>query len=103
MRPIKITETLSIAGQPALADFVPLAAQGFKAVVNVRPAGEEAGQPGSAAERKAAEEAGMVYSFIPVTGPTITEADVTAFRAAVAPAPGPRVAQVKTGPPARTR
>ncbi len=102
MRPIKITETLSIAGQPALADFVPLAAQGFKAVVNVRPAGEEAGQPGSAAERKAAEEAGMVYSFIPVTGPTITEADVTAFRAAVARAPGPVFAHCKSGTRALT-
>jgi uncharacterized protein (TIGR01244 family) len=102
MHLVKISESLSVAGQPAMADFPTLAAQGFKAVINDRPDGEEAGQPGSAAEKKAAGDAGMAYGFIPVTGPTITEADVTAFRAAVAQASGPVFAHCKSGTRALT-
>lgn len=102
MKPVRITEKLSVAGQPALADFAALAARGFKAVINDRPDGEEPGQPGSAAEKQAAAEAGMAYSFVPVTGPTLTEADVEAFQAALAAAPGPVLAHCKGGTRALT-
>jgi uncharacterized protein (TIGR01244 family) len=58
MTTTRINDRLSIAGQPAPADFADLAAQGFSAVLNLRPDGEEAGQPGNAAERRAAGESG---------------------------------------------
>ena len=65
--------------------------------INNRPNGEEAHQPGSAAEKSAAEDAGLGYSFIPVAGPHITEADVRAFQEAVAAAPGPVFAHCRSG------
>ncbi|MEP9399647.1 bifunctional sulfur transferase/dioxygenase Blh [Mesorhizobium sp. KR2-14] len=97
MQTIKIDERLSVAGQPQLADFARLAEEGVSKLVNVRPDAEEAGQPGTAAERRAAESAGIGYDFIPVTGPTITEADIRAFQATVAQAKGPVVAHCKSG------
>jgi uncharacterized protein (TIGR01244 family) len=97
MKTVRISDSLSVSGQPALGDFPALAAQGFKTVINDRPDGEEPGQPGAAAETAAARDAGMAYRFIPVTGQTITEADIVAFQAAVAAATGPVLAHCKSG------
>jgi uncharacterized protein (TIGR01244 family) len=89
MHPVRITAKLSVAKQPAVEDFSALAAAGFTAIINNRPDGEEEAQPGSAAEQHAAQAAGLAYSHIPVTGPSITEADVRRFQSAVAGATGP--------------
>jgi uncharacterized protein (TIGR01244 family) len=97
MRPIRITDKLSVSGQPGPEDFSRLAADGFAAVVNNRPDGEEPGQLGNAAEQAAAEEAGLAYTHIPVTIPIITEADVRAFQSAVSGADGPVLAHCKGG------
>ncbi|MBN9468716.1 MAG: TIGR01244 family phosphatase [Bosea sp.] len=97
MKIVEISERLAVAGQPSLVDFKSLAARGFKAIVNDRPDGEEPGQPDSAAERQAATEAGLAYSFVPVTGTTITRADVEAFQAALAAAPEPVLAHCQGG------
>jgi uncharacterized protein (TIGR01244 family) len=102
MQPVRITGKLWVAGQPAMAELQPLAAGGFAAIVNDRPDGEEAGQPRSVAMEKAAREAGLAYVHIPVTGPSITEADVRAFQAAVAKASGPVLAYCKSGTRALT-
>ncbi|OYW65086.1 MAG: TIGR01244 family protein [Bosea sp. 12-68-7] len=97
MQPIKISETLSIGAQPTEGDFPLLASQGFKRVINARPDAEDAVQPGSAADQKAAEEAGVAYAFIPVTGATITDADVSAFQSGLRQTQGPVFAHCKTG------
>lgn len=97
MQPTRINDRLSVAKQPELADFPALAKQGFKAVINNRPDGEDAAQPGSAAEHQAAEQAGLSYTHIPVTGPSITEADVRRFQSSLADAPGPVFAHCKGG------
>jgi len=88
----------------AVAHCIPdRAAQGFSAVINARPDGEEANQPASAAEQAAASEAGLAYAHIPVAGvATITIADVRAFQSAMAAAAGPVVAHCKTGTRALT-
>jgi uncharacterized protein (TIGR01244 family) len=97
MTAIRINDRLSIAGQPAPADFADLAAQGFSAVLNLRPDGEEASQPGNAAERKAAGEAGLGYGFIPVTSAAITEADIRAFQREITQADGSVLAHCRSG------
>lgn len=97
MPPVKITDQLSVAAQPDAGSFAALKAQGFASVVNARPDGEEPGQPGTEAEGRAAQAAGLGYSFVPVTGPTITEADIRAFQQAVAKAKGPVLAHCKSG------
>ncbi|MER8387854.1 bifunctional sulfur transferase/dioxygenase Blh [Mesorhizobium sp. M0166] len=102
MRSIAITDTFSVASQPNVADFKHLAGKGFHALINARPDGEEAGQPGNVAEQRAAHYAGLRYSFVPVTGATITRADIDAFRSALAASAGPVIAHCKSGARALT-
>ena len=97
MTPVRISDKLAVAGQPAREAFRQLKTDGFTAVINNRPNGEDALQPGLAAEKSAAEDAGLGYSFIPVVGPQITEADVRAFQEAVDAAPGPVFAHCQSG------
>ena len=59
IKPVKLSDTLVVSAQPALEDFAPLAAQGFKVVVCNRPDGETADQPLTADVRQAVEAAGQ--------------------------------------------
>ncbi|MCZ7885661.1 MULTISPECIES: bifunctional sulfur transferase/dioxygenase Blh [Agrobacterium] len=102
MNAVKINERLTVAGQPMIDDFPLLAAQGYKSIVNARPDGEEPGQPGNSQEKSAASAAGMDYGFIPVSGQTITEADIRAFQQKMAEAEGPVFAHCKGGARALT-
>lgn len=97
MRVAKITDRLSVASQPSAEAFQAIALEGFAAVVNARPDGEEAGQPGNEAEAASARDAGLAYSFIPVKGPTISEGDIRAFQDALSAAGGPVLAHCKSG------
>jgi len=94
---VRISEKLAVAEQPSPGAFRQFKEDGFTAVINNHPNGEEPHQPGSAAEKCAAEDAGLGYRFIPVTSPQITEADVRAFQKAVADAPGPVLAHCGSG------
>src|SRR3977135_905457 len=94
---VRISEKLAVAEQPSPGAFRQFKEDGFTAVINNHPNGEEPHQPGSAAEKCAAEDAGLGYSFIPVTSPQITEADVRAFQKAVADSPGPVLAHCGSG------
>lgn len=95
MKLTKINERLTVTGQIDPANFADLAREGFKAIINLRPDGEDTDQPGNAVEKQAAQAAGVAYSFIPVTAATITEADIRAFQCAVNGADGPVVAHCK--------
>ena len=92
-----ITDQLWVSAQPDVDDFDGYRDQGFASLINVRPDSEDADQPGNAKERDAARRAGMEYTFIPVTGPSITEADVRAFQKAGADAEGKVLAHCKSG------
>ncbi|AQS65339.1 Beta-lactamase hydrolase-like protein [Rhizobium rhizogenes] len=102
MNAVKIDGRLTVAGQPEIADFSSLSAQGYKSIINARPDGEDHDQPGNMREKSAAGTAGLAYSFIPVTGPTMTEADIRAFQQAMAEADGPIFAHCKGGTRALT-
>jgi len=102
MKIVQITDRLSVAAQPEPGDFRGFAAQGYGAVVNVRPDGEEPGQMGSAAEKEAARKAGLSYGFVPVTGPTITEPDIRAFQRVLSAADGPTLVHCRSGTRALT-
>lgn len=102
MKPVRITDKLAVSAQPDIADFQRLADEGFAAVINDRPDGEEPHQPGTQAEEASAQAAGLAYSFLPVTGSTITKADIEAFQHAVVDADGPVLAHCKGGTRALT-
>ena len=93
----EIEPGLTVAGQPRGGDIAGFGPAGFALLINNRPDGEEAGQPGSEAERVAAESAGLAYRHLPVTGATITRAEIDAFRAAVQGAAGPVIAHCRSG------
>jgi uncharacterized protein (TIGR01244 family) len=97
MKAVQVTDKLSVATQPDLEEFGTIAEQGFKMLINNRPDGEDPIQPGSAAEQKAANGAGLGYAHIPVTGSTITEADVRRFQSVIAQSDGPVFAHCKGG------
>jgi len=94
---IKICEKLSVSPQPSVDDIRSLRDQGFATLINNRPDAEDAAQPGTEAERQAAEHCGLSYFFVPVTLGTITEADVRSFQKALDASDGRVFAHCKSG------
>lgn len=97
MKIVAVSDKLSVASQPEISDFADLKANGFGAVVNLRPDREEQDQAGNDAEAEAARRGGMAYAFIPVTTATISDADVRAFQKVVHTAGAPVLAHCKSG------
>lgn len=93
----RITEKLWVSPQPNVDDFGRYSDDGFDVLINVRPDGEDTHQPGTTKEKDAARRAGMDYTFIPVIGSSITEADVREFQKAAADAKGKVLAHCKSG------
>lgn len=93
----RIDDRISVAPQIAPEDIADIAAQGFVAIVNNRPDGEDAGQPDGAAIRAAAEAAGLAYSEIPVTHAGFSGPQVEAMAAALDAADGPVLAYCRSG------
>lgn len=88
---------LSAAGKLDQIDIEALAAAGVKTIINNRPDGEDPGQLPAAEARRLAASYGIAYHHIPVTGPTLSRADVDAFAAVLAAAPQPIVAHCRSG------
>ncbi len=97
MKPIPVTQKLSVAVQLQPDDFQELSRLGFKTVINNRPDGEEASQPGTDAEAAAAKAAGLDYVFIPVTSSSMTDSDVRRFAEAIVASDGPVLAHCRSG------
>lgn len=66
MQVIKLTDSLSVAGQPWPEDMAGLAAMGFQHIVCNRPDGEVPGQPSMDEMEAAALAAGMSFTRYPV-------------------------------------
>ncbi len=97
MKVTPITKTFSVASQPSEAEIATLGAAGTALLIDNRPDGEEPGQPGSQAEAAAAAKAGLDYLHLPITGGSLTRADVERFREAVRTAEGPVLAHCRSG------
>jgi len=92
-----LNESISVAPQILPDDLPAIAAAGFKAVVNNRPDGEEAGQPSDALIRAAAEAAGLAYHAVPVGHAGIRQDQLDAMTAALVAADGPVLAFCRSG------
>jgi uncharacterized protein (TIGR01244 family) len=92
----RVTDDLAVAPQIRVADVAEAARQGFKAIINNRPDGEEPGQPTSAEIGAAAAAAGLSYAHIPVRG-SPGPAEVEAVREVVEAADGPVLAFCRSG------
>ena len=69
----------------------------MSAIINNRPDGEEMGQPAGDAVRAAAEDHGLAYTAIPVTGAGFSMPQVEAMGAALEAAGGPVLAFCRSG------
>lgn len=76
-----VDETFAVAAQMQPAELAMLAMQGFTAVICTRPDGEEPGQPPLDDMRRAAQDAGLAFHHIPVSGGVFPPAAVAAFAA----------------------
>lgn len=79
MQAISLTDTLSVAAQPELADLAELAAAGFTHVVCNRPDGETPGQPDMDSMAAAAEAAGLAFTRYPVDAGSFPGGDLGAL------------------------
>lgn len=96
-QPRHVTPSVSVAPQIDPADIPAIKAAGYVAIVNNRPDDEEAGQPSGAAIRAAAEDHGLAYTAIPVTGAGFSHPQLDAMAAALAQAGGPVLAYCRSG------
>jgi uncharacterized protein (TIGR01244 family) len=88
---------LSATGKLDRGDIEALAQAGIRTIVNNRPDGEDPGQLPAAEARRIAEGHGIHYHHIPVTGPSLSRADVDAFAAVLATEPTPMVVHCRSG------
>jgi uncharacterized protein (TIGR01244 family) len=92
----QLDDTIFVSGQLEPADITEAAARGVTMIVNNRPDGEQFGQPTSAALRAAAEQAGLAYRHIPVSG-GVSPDQVAAMAEALGAASGPVLAFCAAG------
>ena len=69
----------------------------MRTIVNNRPDGEDPGQLPAAEASELAAAHGIAYHHIPITGPSLSSADVDALAAVLANAPQPIVAHCRSG------
>lgn len=92
----RVTDDFSVAPQIAIADVAEAARQGFTAIINNRPDGEDPDAPQSAEVEAAAQAAGLRYAHIPVRGAP-GPAEVEAVRQVVDTADGPVLSYCRSG------
>ncbi|MEZ0495897.1 TIGR01244 family sulfur transferase [Sphingomonas sp. IW22] len=93
----RIDDRISVAPQIRPDELADIAAQGFRAIVNNRPDGEEAGQPSDAEMRDAAQAAGLSYAAIPITHAGFSHPQIDAMTQLLADADGPVLAYCRSG------
>jgi sulfide:quinone oxidoreductase len=97
-----IDDTLAVSGQMQPEELAALAGQGFTAVICNRPDGEEQGQPLLEDMRRAAQDSGLAFHHIPVSGGVFPPAAVAAFGAIRRGTQGKVLAYCRSGAHAAT-
>lgn len=92
-----LTPSLSALPQPTAEDIGELADRGYRSLISNRPDGEAPDQPEWQDLKAAALARGMQAVHIPVVASQINEADIRAFREALARLPEPIAAFCRTG------
>ena len=92
-----LTATLSVAAQITPQDLKTLREAGFRSVICNRPDNEDPGQPDHETIRKAVEEAGMAFKWVPVISGQMTADNVADQAAALEELPGPVFAYCRSG------
>ena len=97
MNLVSVSDTFAVSPQLEPSDMRGLADAGFSTVICNRPDGEEPGQPIVASMREAAEEAGLAFHHIPVSGGEFPPVAIKAFAKVREEADGKVLAFCRTG------
>ena len=92
-----VSDTFAVSPQLHAGDMRGLADAGFSTVICDRPDGEEPGQPTVASMRESAEEAGLAFHHIPVSGGEFPLVAIEAFAKVREEADGKVLAFCRTG------
>jgi sulfide:quinone oxidoreductase len=92
-----LTPSLSVSPQLTEADIAQAARDGFRAIIDNRPDGEEPGQPSAAEMQAVAAAHGMGFAHVPTVGGKITDEDVALMAQALGDLEGPVLAYCRTG------
>jgi len=93
----KVYEDFYVGPQIRPEDVEQLAREGFATIICNRPDGEEPGQPPVEAVRKAAQQHGIAFHHIPVSGGQFPQDAIEAFLAARQASAGKTFAFCRTG------
>lgn len=93
----KITDDITVGGQPTAADITQLKNDGFRTIVNLRTEGEDDQAMSPEQEREAVENAGMKYVHLPVSSATMGPDTVDKFRAQLPTFEGPVLVHCHAG------
>lgn len=93
----KLDANLSASPQLTRKDVAAAAAQGFRTIIDLRPDGEEPGQPDAATMEAAAREHGLAFVHIPVVPGQVTDTQIAAMGRALAEQPAPALGYCRTG------
>lgn len=93
----EISDNYSVSGQILPEDIAAVKAAGFNSVICNRPDNEQPGQPSADSVKKAAQEAGLEFRYIPVVSGQITEQNVADQAAALEDLKGPVFAYCRSG------
>ena len=92
-----LTPTLSVASQLTEADVVQAAHDGFRAIINNRPDGEDPSQLPAQNIARSAAQYGMDYAFVPAVSGKIGPEDIAGMAKAIAELKAPVLAFCRTG------
>lgn len=93
----QLTPTLAVSPQLSEADVAEAARDGFRAIIDNRPDGEESGQISAAEMEKLAADQGMAFAHIPVLSGNVDDQSVERMADALASLDGPVLAYCRTG------
>ena len=92
-----LTPTLSVTAHLSEADVVQAARDGFLAIINNRPDGEDRTQLSSDTIRRLAAQHGMEYAFVPVVSGKIGAEEIAGMAQAMARLKAPALAFCRSG------
>ncbi len=93
----ELSHELSASPQIGIADVVDAKAAGFRSILCLRPDGEGPGQPPFSAIATEAQQQGLESRYVPIVPGKMGDADVAAFRRAVAELPKPILGYCASG------
>ncbi|MCU6455972.1 TIGR01244 family phosphatase [Sphingomonas sp. ABOLD] len=88
---------LSASPQLTPNDVAAAAMQGYRTIIDLRPDGEEPGQPSAATIEAVAREHGLAFVHIPVVPGEVSEAQVRIMNRALDEKPTPALGYCRTG------